>query len=79
MNRRSFTRRSFLKISALATGGLTLGLYIPSAYAQTRKKEDLKPTAFIKIAPDGIVTIKSVAREPGGRVEDRGGGGWRGV
>src|ERR1700733_2438269 len=65
MNRRTFTRRSFLKISALASGGLTLGLYIPSARAQAPKKGNLKPTAFIKIAPDGTVTIKARGPEMG--------------
>ena len=58
-------RRSFLKISALASGGLTLGLYIPSARAQAPKKADLKPTAFIKIDPDGTVTIKARGPEMG--------------
>ena len=65
MNSQSFTRRSFLKISALASGGLTLGLYIPSARAQAPKRGDLKPTAFIKIAPDGTVTIKARGPEMG--------------
>src|ERR1700679_3915562 len=55
-------RRSFLKISALASGGLALGLYIrESAHAQ----QTLKPTAFIKIAPDGTVTVKARGPEMG--------------
>jgi isoquinoline 1-oxidoreductase subunit beta len=58
-------RRSFLKISAVASGGLALRLYIPSAQAQAPKKGDLKPTAFIKIAPDGTVTIKARGPEMG--------------
>jgi isoquinoline 1-oxidoreductase beta subunit len=58
-------RRSFLKVSALATGALTLRLYIPQAHAQAPAKQNLKPTAFIKIAPDGTVTIKARGPEMG--------------
>ena len=58
-------RRGFLKATALASGALTLRLYIPKADAQAPKKGDLKPTAFIKIAPDGIVTIKARGPEMG--------------
>src|ERR1700677_5409257 len=65
MNRLSFDRRSFLKISALASGARAPRLYIPSAQAQAPKKSDLKPTAFIKIAPDGTVTIKARGPEMG--------------
>ena len=61
----SLNRRSFLKVSALASGALTLRLYIPQAQAQATKKADLKPTAFIKIAPDGTVTIKARGPEMG--------------
>src|SRR5271165_7683562 len=45
-------RRSFLKLTALAGGGLALGLY-------------RSPLAFIHIAPDGIVTIMARASETG--------------
>jgi isoquinoline 1-oxidoreductase beta subunit len=61
----NLNRRSFLKVSALATGAFTLRLYIPQAQAQAPKKQDLKPTAFIKIAPDGTVTIKARGPEMG--------------
>jgi isoquinoline 1-oxidoreductase subunit beta len=61
----SLNRRSFLKVSALASGALTLRLYVPQAQAQATKKADLKPTAFIKIAPDGTVTIKARGPEMG--------------
>ena len=60
-------RRSFLQLSALAGGGLALGLYhSPLAKAQgPGKPPDLTPQAFIKIAPDGIVTIMARASETG--------------
>jgi len=61
------SRRSFLQLSALAGGGLSLGLYArPGAQAQEPEKQpDLTPQAFIKIAPDGIVTIMARASETG--------------
>ena len=61
----NLNRRSFLKVSALATGAITLRLYIPHAQAQAPAKQNLKPTAFIKIAPDGTVTIQARGPEMG--------------
>ena len=61
----NLNRRSFLKVSALASGALSLRLYIPQAHAQAPQKSELKPTAFIKIAPDGTVTIKARGPEIG--------------
>jgi aerobic-type carbon monoxide dehydrogenase small subunit (CoxS/CutS family) len=60
-------RRSFLQLSALAGGGLALNLYrSPLAAAQgIGAPPDLTPQAFIKIAPDGIVTIMARASETG--------------
>ena len=60
-------RRSFLQLSALAGGGLALDLYrSPLAAAQRiGDPADLTPQAFIKIAPDGIVTIMARASETG--------------
>ncbi len=61
-------RRSFLQLSALAGGGLALNLYrAPLAAAQGpgAPPPDLTPQAFIKIAPDGVVTIMARASETG--------------
>ncbi len=60
-------RRSFLQLTALAGGGLTLNLcHSPFASAQgPGKPPDLTPQAFIKIAPDGGVTIMARASESG--------------
>jgi isoquinoline 1-oxidoreductase beta subunit len=60
-------RRSFLQLSALAGGGLALNLY-PARLAKAQgpgTPPDLTPQAFIKIAPDGIVTIMARASETG--------------
>src|SRR5579863_4276179 len=58
-------RRSFLRISALAGGGVALGLYeTPQARAQGRggPQAPINPNAFIRVAADGTVTI--VAKNP---------------
>lgn len=54
-------RRYFLRASAVAGGGLLLGLHPKTARAQT-SAPDLSPSDFIRIAPDGQVTI--AARNP---------------
>jgi isoquinoline 1-oxidoreductase beta subunit len=58
------SRRSFLQMTALAGGGFALGLYErPWARAQgPGRMPELTPTAFIRIASDGTVTI--MARGP---------------
>jgi isoquinoline 1-oxidoreductase subunit beta len=58
------SRRSFLQITALAGGGMLIGTYIePKASAQQpAPKTPPDANAFIRIAPDGTVTL--VARNP---------------
>ncbi len=55
------SRRSFLHVTALSGGGMLLGTYIaPKAGAQqTKDQPALSPNTFIRIAPDGIVTLLS--------------------
>jgi isoquinoline 1-oxidoreductase beta subunit len=57
-------RRSFLRVSSLAGGGVLLGLYIkpPKASAQFGPAAPPLPNNYIKIAPDGTVTI--MAKDP---------------
>ena len=53
-------RRSFLKMTSLAGGAFALGLYRhPAAFAQA---PPAAPLAFVRIAPDGLVTI--LAKNP---------------
>lgn len=71
----SVDRRGFLKISALAGGGLMLGFYLKSAgrafgadvteAATLSADGEFVPNAFIRIAPDGAVTIVSKVPEIG--------------
>ena len=61
----SATRRDFLRVSAIAGGGILFASYVDTleaATAWTRVPVDFTPNAFIKIAPDGIVTI--IAKNP---------------
>ena len=62
-------RRQFLRVSALAGGGVLLATYIePFANASARlsgagkSAEDFQPNAFIRITPDGTITI--IAKNP---------------
>jgi len=59
-------RRSFLRVSALAGGGVMLGLYVkPQAKAQFGGGPALDAHTYIKIAPDGTVTIMAKNPEVG--------------
>jgi isoquinoline 1-oxidoreductase subunit beta len=73
MKNSQINRRSFLQVTALAGGGLLLGLYSkPSALAQGqgRPPAPLSPNAFIRIASDGSVTIMAKAPEVGQGVKN---------
>jgi isoquinoline 1-oxidoreductase beta subunit len=65
---RALNRRDFLRISALAGGGLAIGFYLPTtvagevAPALDDTAKAFTPNAFIRITPDNIVTI--VAKNP---------------
>ena len=62
------TRRNFLRVSALSTGGVLLACYaepLTKAFGQAPPPPPpmkLSPVAFIEVAPDGIVTI--IAKNP---------------
>ena len=60
-------RRQFLRVSALAGGGMLLASYFEPLGARSRRwrqqaPADFSPNAFIRITPDGIVTI--IAKNP---------------
>ncbi|MDD1621264.1 MAG: xanthine dehydrogenase family protein molybdopterin-binding subunit [Methylococcaceae bacterium] len=67
-------RRDFLRTSALAGGGLVLGVYFNAANSaeklvskpsSTLNANEFRPNAFIRIAPDGKVTLISKQPEIG--------------
>jgi isoquinoline 1-oxidoreductase subunit beta len=68
---RTIGRRSFLRVTAVAGGGLLLSAYIDpveKALAQAPQGPPpavLTPNAFIRISPDGIVTITAKNPEVG--------------
>jgi len=66
-------RRSFLKVSALGTGGVMLSLYLePKAEAQGRggpPPPPPNPHTYIMVAPDGTVTIMAKNPELGQGVQ----------
>ncbi len=68
----SLGRRTFLKLAAMGGGGLVLGYYIrPAGMAEIAKPDAEKvdgvfiPNAFIRVAPDGGVTVYSARPEVG--------------
>ncbi len=69
---RPIDRRDFLKLSGLAGGGLVLGFYLKSAGASSAADivkpaagSEFRPNAFIRIAPNGVVTLVSKQPEIG--------------
>ena len=62
------SRRAFLKVSAVTGGGMMLALSVPAlaeaatAYFGPEPKNLPEMNAFIRIGPDGIVTI--MAKNP---------------
>jgi len=57
-------RRSFLRISALAGGGFVLGarLHVDGTAAAADAATAFEPNAFVKITPDGVVSV--IAKNP---------------
>src|ERR1700722_75231 len=62
-------RRSFLRVTAIAGGGVLLAVYVDplaKAFAQQGPSPAMfAPTAFIRITPDGVVTIMAKNPEVG--------------
>ena len=63
-------RRSFLRVSAVAGGGILIALHLDPvteilAQAQQLPPAAYQPTAFLRVAADGIVTIMSKNPEIG--------------
>jgi isoquinoline 1-oxidoreductase beta subunit len=66
--KKTFDRRSFLKVSAAAGGGVLFSLQTPALFAQGRggaAQPAVDAHNFIRVAPDGIVTIMAKNPETG--------------
>ena len=63
MKSNSISRRAFLQVSSIAGGGMLLSLYFKPTLGQGQQPRVIPvPSAFIRITPDGIVTI--MAKNP---------------
>jgi CO/xanthine dehydrogenase Mo-binding subunit len=58
-------RREFVKIGAMAGTGLLLGIRLPERAAHGRRATPFQPNAFVRVDPDGIVTIWLARSEMG--------------
>ncbi|HEY3104643.1 MAG TPA: xanthine dehydrogenase family protein molybdopterin-binding subunit [Pyrinomonadaceae bacterium] len=69
MKQNSIRRRTFLQVTAVGGGGMLLGLYLkPSLFGQGQQQPARVipvPNSFIRISPDGVVTIMSKNPEIG--------------
>ncbi|HUE85677.1 MAG TPA: molybdopterin cofactor-binding domain-containing protein [Vicinamibacterales bacterium] len=65
MSTLTVSRRDFLRVSALAGGGMMIAVHLDGVadlLAQPRPGAPLSPSSFIKITPDGVITI--IAKNP---------------
>lgn len=67
---RTIDRRSFLKITAVAGGGVLLSLQAVGQNRGGATAPPLDPNAFIKVSPDGTVTITAKNPEVGQGVKN---------
>ena len=62
MTPHTVSRRNFLRVSALAGGGMMIALQVDPVELFAQAPAAFAPNSFIKIAPDGVVTI--IAKNP---------------
>jgi CO/xanthine dehydrogenase Mo-binding subunit len=58
-------RRGFVKLGAVAGGGLALGFPLPRRFAAEPEVADLQPSPFVRVGVDGTVTIWVAKSEMG--------------
>ena len=51
------SRRDFIKATGAAGGGLMLGIATVAGSQEAKKMVVFPPSAFLRIAPDGTVTV----------------------
>ncbi|MEW5917729.1 MAG: xanthine dehydrogenase family protein molybdopterin-binding subunit [Gemmatimonadota bacterium] len=57
MTQTKVDRREFIKVSALAGGGMLIAIYAPTARAAAADAAPFQPNAFVRIDPTGEITI----------------------
>ncbi len=60
-----FTRRSFIKLTTEATGGLLVSMSLPSLAAANTSGSDFTPNAWLRISPDGTTHFSLSKAEMG--------------
>jgi isoquinoline 1-oxidoreductase beta subunit len=58
----ALSRRTFLRVTALAGGGMIIAANVDGLDALVQRGADFTPNAFIRITPDNVVTI--IAKNP---------------
>ena len=58
-NRFMIDRRSFLRVSATAAGGMVVSLYLPKSVQAKADPESFAPNGFIRVDPDNTISIWS--------------------
>lgn len=61
----SVSRRGFLVTSAAAGAGLVIGFYLPRNLSAAEQAESFSPNAYLRIAPDGKITVVVARSEMG--------------
>jgi isoquinoline 1-oxidoreductase beta subunit len=62
---RKLDRRTFMKLTGMAGGGLLLGFQVVDAHAASAPVADFVPNAFVRISPKGSILIFSKGPEIG--------------
>jgi isoquinoline 1-oxidoreductase beta subunit len=61
----TISRRGFLGVSAAAGSGLVVWFYLPHHLRSGASKDDFSPNAYLRIAPDGKITVVVARSEMG--------------